>query len=84
MNNQSSDPRDEDMPAEIDFSKGVRGLHYIGPDATISFPGGATFIGVDADVQTWLSAKAADQGRSSQAIANELLRRQIETIESMK
>ena len=83
MSNQALDP-DDDMPAEIDFSKGVRGLHYLGPDASISFPPGATFVCFDPDVQIWLAAKAADKGVSSQAIANDLLRRQIETIEAMK
>ena len=28
-------PIDEDMPAEVDFSKGVRGLHHILPKAKV-------------------------------------------------
>jgi hypothetical protein len=29
---------DDDMPVEIDFSKGVRGLHHIPPDAKVFVP----------------------------------------------
>ena len=36
MNNQPSE--DNDMPAEIDFSKGVRGLHHIPPGAKVLMP----------------------------------------------
>jgi len=35
MNNQ---PEDDGMPAEIDFSKGIRGLHYIPASAKIIMP----------------------------------------------
>jgi len=35
-------PLDDDgMPAEIDFSKGVRGLHHIPPDAKVLMPAAA-------------------------------------------
>ena len=33
MNNQPI--KDDDMPPEIDFSKGVRGLHHVPPDARV-------------------------------------------------
>jgi hypothetical protein len=36
---------DEDMPAEIDFSKGVRGLHYIPADARVLMPASIEEIG---------------------------------------
>lgn len=36
MNNQPIE--DDDMPAEIDFTKGVRGLHRVPPDAKILMP----------------------------------------------
>jgi hypothetical protein len=29
---------DVDMPAEIDFSKGIRGLHHIPPGARVLMP----------------------------------------------
>jgi len=31
-------PIDADMPAEIDFSKGIRGLHHIPPGARVLMP----------------------------------------------
>ena len=36
MNHQPLD--DDDMPAEIDFTKGVRGLHHIPPGAKVLMP----------------------------------------------
>jgi hypothetical protein len=30
--------QDDDIPAEIDFSKGIRGLHHIPPDAKVTVP----------------------------------------------
>jgi len=36
MDDQSGE--DDDLPSEIDFSKGVRGLHYIPPDAKVFLP----------------------------------------------
>ena len=36
MNHQP--PDDDGMPAEIDFSKGVRGLHHVPPDAKVLMP----------------------------------------------
>jgi hypothetical protein len=29
---------DADMPTEIDFTKGIRGLHHIPPDAKVLVP----------------------------------------------
>ncbi len=36
MNKQSID--DDNSPAEVDFSKGVRGLHHIPSDAKVFLP----------------------------------------------
>jgi hypothetical protein len=36
MSNQPIE--DNDLPAEIDFSKGVRGLHHIPPGAKVPMP----------------------------------------------
>jgi hypothetical protein len=38
---------DNDMPAEIDFSKGIRGLHHIPPGAKVLMP---VFIERSAEV----------------------------------
>jgi len=34
----SNQPIDDDMPAEIDFTKGVRGLHHIAAGAKVPMP----------------------------------------------
>ena len=38
MSNQSID--ENDMPAEIDFSQGKRGVHHFSPGATVLMPAG--------------------------------------------
>lgn len=79
--NNSETVLDADMPDELDFSKlgkGERGKFYF-PRETHHVP-----YYLDPEVQAWLTAKAASKGVSSESIANELLRRQIETIEAMK
>lgn len=44
---------DDDMPAEIDFSNGIRGLHHIPPDAQIFVP-----ASIERSVREYLSEKA--------------------------
>jgi hypothetical protein len=86
-NTESTQPTDDDMPAELDFSKlgkGVRGLHYLGPNVTVSFPPDPVPVYLDHTVQAWLTAKAASKGLSPDDIANQLLKRDIEVIEAMK
>ncbi len=66
------------MPAEIDFSKGVRGKFYQ-PNATLHLP-----VYLDADVQTWLTAIAAKKGLQLSDLVNDLLKRDIGIIEAVK
>ncbi len=54
--NAPSSPDDDDMPAEIDFSGGIRGKFYR-PDARISLP-----VYLEANVQDYLAALAARKG----------------------
>lgn len=69
---------DVDMPAEIDFSGGTRGrFHRAG--AAMRVP-----IYLDATVQAWLLDRARAQGVSMSALANALLRTDIERIESTR
>ncbi len=68
-------PLDDDMPAEIDFSKGTRGTFYR-PDTRISLP-----VYLDDQVQATLSALASAKGVELSALVNELLRKDIELIE---
>jgi hypothetical protein len=48
---------DDDMPAEIDFCKGVRGLHHIRPDAKVFVP-----ASIERGVWEYFSRKAEQRG----------------------
>ncbi|MBN8733364.1 MAG: hypothetical protein J0L64_22710 [Acidobacteria bacterium] len=66
------------MKAEYDFSKGERGKFYR-PDAELRLP-----IYLDADVQDYLAARAAEKGVALNDLVNGLLKRDIQLIESVK
>lgn len=79
MNASTPSPQgDDDMPAEIDFSGGVRGKFYR-PDARLNLP-----VYLDAEVQAYLADIAAKKGVPVSDLANELLRRDIAIIEAAK
>jgi hypothetical protein len=69
---------DDEMPAEIDFSKGMRGKFYQ-PNAKLHLP-----VYLDADVQAYLAAIAAKKGLQLSDLANDLLKREIGIIEAGK
>ena len=69
---------DEDMPAEIDFSKGVRGKFYHA-DAKLNLP-----VYLDQEVQAYLLAIASKKGVQLSDLANDLLKREIGIIEAVK
>lgn len=77
MGTQSNSP-DTDMPAEIDFSKGVRGK-FAQPGVTQSLP-----VYLDAEVQAYLSVRAQARGVEISQLVNELLRKDIELIEAAR
>ncbi len=66
---------DDDMPAEIDFSKGVRGK-FFHPDAKFNLP-----VYLDDQVQIRLTALANAKGVDLSALVNDLLKKNIELIE---
>lgn len=66
---------DDDMPAEIDFAKGVRGKFYR-PDACLHLP-----VYLDDQVQSRLMALADAKGVELSVLVNDLLRKDIELIE---
>lgn len=66
---------DDDMPAEIDFSKGVRGK-FFHPGAKFNLP-----VYLDDQVQTRLTALANAKGVDLSALVNDLLKKDIELIE---
>ena len=78
MNATTNHPDDDDMPAEIDFSKGVRGKFYHA-DAKLKLP-----VYLDADVQAYLAAIASKKGIPLSELANDLLKREIGIIEAVK
>lgn len=65
----------DDMPTEIDFSKGVRGKFYH-PDAKFNLP-----VYLDDQVQSRLTALANAKGVELSTLVNDLLRKDIELIE---
>ena len=77
MNNQPSE--DNDIPAEIDFSKGVRGLHHIPPGAKVMMP-----ASIERSVWEYFSGKAEQRGVDLSDLLTEVLKRDIEINEVLK
>ncbi len=71
--------RDDDMPAEIEFSKGVRGLHHIPSDAKVFVP-----ASIERGVWEYFSEKAEQKGVELSELLSEVLRRDIEINEALK
>jgi len=77
MNDQAME--NDDMPDEIDFSRGVRGLHHVPPDARILMP-----ASIERSVWEYFSAKAEERGVDLSDLLTEVLRRDIEINEALK
>ncbi len=73
-----ANPHDDDMPAEIDFSKGTRGK-FFRPGTAINLP-----VYLEAEVQAYLSARATAKGIDMAQLVNELLKKDIELIEAAR
>jgi hypothetical protein len=73
MNDRRSN--DEDVPAEIDFSKGVRGLHHIPHGAVVFLP-----TSIERSVLEYFSGK----GVNLSELLTEVLKRDIEISEALK
>lgn len=78
MMGTQANPHDDDMPAEIDFSKGVRGK-FLRPGVELDLP-----VYLDAEVQAYLSARAKARGVEVGQLVNDLLRKDIELIEAVR
>lgn len=74
----STAPDDDDMPAEIDFSKGVRGKFYR-PGMRIVLP-----VHLEQQVQDTLLSLATAKGVDYNVLINDLLKKDIELIEMAK
>lgn len=66
---------DDDMPAEIDFSKGTRGK-FFQPGARLQLP-----VFLEAQVQDTLTSLAQAKGVDLSALVNSLLKKDIELIQ---
>jgi len=72
-------PEDKEMPAEIDFSKGVRGLHHIPPGARVFLP-----ASIERSVWEYFSAKAEQKGIALPELLTDVLKRDIEINKALK
>jgi len=70
---------DSDMPAEIDFREGTRGLHSIAPGAKVLMP-----ISIERGVWEYFSGKAEQRGVELSDLVTEVLKRDIEINEALK
>lgn len=68
----------DDVPDEIDFTAGTRGEFYR-PDTKLNLP-----VYLDAEVLAYLSAIASRKGVELSALANDLLKKEIAILESVK
>jgi hypothetical protein len=76
----SERPIDEDeMPAEVDFSKGVRGLHHIPAGAKVLLP-----VSIERSVWEYFSGKAEQKGVDLSELLTTILKREIEINEALK
>ena len=77
MNNQPIE--DDNMPSEVDFSKGVRGLHHIPPGAKVFLP-----ASIERSVWQYFSKKAEQRGVDLSDLLTDVLKRDIEINEALK
>ena len=70
---------DEEMPAEIDFSKGVRGLHHIPSGGKVFLP-----ASIERSVWEYFSGKAEQKGIGLSELLTDVLKRDIEANEALK
>ena len=69
----------DEMPAEIDFSKGVRGLHHIPPGAKVFLP-----ASIERSVWEYFAEKAEQKGINLSDLLTDVLKRDIEINETLK
>lgn len=69
---------DDDMPDEVNFSKGTRGK-FFKPGARLNLP-----VYLEAEVQDYLTERAKARGIEVAQLVNELLKKDIELIEAAR
>lgn len=77
MKGQTRD--NDEMPTEIDFSKGRRGMHHIPAGAKVLMP-----VSIEKDVWEYLSNKAGQRGIELSELVTEVLKRDIEINEALR
>ena len=76
MGKRATPEDDDDIPAEIDFSKGTRGK-FARPGTVMKLP-----VYLDPEVEAYLAPRAAARGVGVDQPVNELLEKDIELIET--
>jgi hypothetical protein len=69
----------DEMPAEIDFGKGVRGLHHIPEGAKVLLP-----VSIERSVWEYFSTRAEQKGVELSDLVTDVLKRDIEINEALK
>jgi hypothetical protein len=69
----------DEMPAEVDFSQGVRGLHHIPPGAKVFLP-----ASIEQSVWEYFAGKAEQKGVYLSELLTDVLKRDIEINEALK
>jgi hypothetical protein len=77
MNDQPLE--DDKIPTEIDFSKGVRGLHHIPAGAKIFLP-----ASIEQSVWEYFSARAEQKGIDLSELLTDVLKRDIEIYKALE
>lgn len=77
MNDQTADGYE--MPAEVDFSEGVRGLHHIPSSGKVFLP-----ASIERSVWEYFSVKAEQKGICLSDLLTDVLKRDIEINEALK
>lgn len=71
--------KNDPMPAEVNFSKGVRGLHHISSKEKVMMP-----TSIEKSVWEYFSGKAEERGVELSNLLTEVLKRDIEIHEVLK
>ncbi len=77
MNDRPVD--DDEMPAEIDFSNGMRGLNHIPSTAKVFLP-----ASIERSVWEYFSRRAEQKGIGLSELLSDVLKRDIEINEALK
>jgi hypothetical protein len=70
---------ENDIPVEIDFSKGVRGRHHIPAGAKVFLP-----VSIERSVWQYFADKAEQRGVELSELLTDVLKRDIEINEALK